>query len=180
MNQRLSVTQSRTLRRLVRLARKGGERQRRRAAATHLLFQVQNGVRSPAEALGLKPSDTPGYVRFAAHLLEHGRDEDALASAEVAIALDTNNASAWLVLGCSAARLGQMARALVCYGHAAHLDPNNVRVWTDMAELYLGTLDFAKAAECLERAIELDPDARTPAGKRAFVLVAKTYYGGED
>ncbi len=178
---RLTGAQDRALRRIDRRARRTQRAtDRARVIATALIFQVQNGAISPQEALGLEPRDAEGFARYGAHLLALGRKQDALASAEVATALDPAHTGAWLVRACASARLGQVAQALLCYGQAARLEPRNIRAWTDAAELHLDLLDFQSAAECLKKAIELDPKAETAAGRRAFVLVATTYYGEEE
>ncbi len=174
-----SSTLQKDLHRLHAKARSGKPDDKRRALGAALLLQVQSGGLAPEKALGLSPAEAPRFARFSAHLLEEGQNEEALAAAEVATALDPKLFDGWLVRACALARSQRVAEALLCYGQAAQVDAKNVRVWTDMAELHLGLLDFASAAECLKKAIDLDPHAETPAGKRAFILIAGSYYGDD-
>jgi tetratricopeptide (TPR) repeat protein len=151
----------------------------RRASIVNQLRRVQAGSISAQGALGLKSSDAPAFSKHGTYLLQIGQAEPALACGELATALAPDAASGWLVRGAAAARLGREAQALLCYGAAARLDPKNTRVWVDLAEIQLSALDYASAAKDLKRALETDPTAKSPAGKRAQVLIAQVYYGDE-
>jgi tetratricopeptide (TPR) repeat protein len=137
--------------------------------------KVIDGQVSAAEFLGLTAKDARYLLGFAMTMAERDQLETAEAAAEVAVSADPVYFDAWMVLGSVRARRKEAGKALEAYAKAAALDSKNARLWCDVGEIKLSIFDYEGAAKALEMALNVDPNAKTPGGRRAQALIAKTY-----
>lgn len=145
-----------------------------------LVIWVMRGNISSKEALGLTKQDAVQFVRLGTHHLSHGNLEEAEAAGKLAVAAAPKMALAWHLLGDALAQKRKDTEALVALQQARDLDPKNVRVWVDIAEVHISRIEYAAAIAALKKARELDVDGKTPAGRRAQMLIMQTLMTLED
>lgn len=162
------------------LGRSGDDVGERALNWLELIYCVTNGLIPATEALGLSASDGEQFARLGAHHLQHGNLDEALAAGKLAVAAAPKLAIAWHLLGDALAQKRKDVEALVALQQARDLDPKNVRVWVDIAEVHISRIEYAAAIAALKKARELDADGKTPAGRRAQMLIMQTLMTLED
>lgn len=138
------------------------------------LAATQNDPQRTMQVLGLSAADAEAFLSLGSALLEAGRNEEAMAAAEVATACAPKAPGGWQLWGCALARLGRTGDAVAAFARALALGGDDVQTLTDLAECHIVVFDYAAAAKALERAIKADPQAQTPAGFRAQALLMRT------
>jgi len=88
---------------------------------------------------------------------DEGRDDEALACFERAVALDPAHARAWNNLGAACQRLGDLRRAEEAYRRAVARDPALVPPSVNLGRLCEGRGDYAGAAACYRAALDRHP-----------------------
>ncbi len=87
----------------------------------------------------------------AIYTYEHSkkRHEKTLIDSDRALALDPNNASAWMNKGIALLHLNQPEEALIASDHALALEPNNAHAW-DLKAFVLRSLERIEEAQIAE------------------------------
>lgn len=142
--------------------------------ATVMNAETPKKVQNHLQSYGVDKKHAPHLLGFAAEMAAQDKLEIAEAAATVAVAADSSSFDAWVTLGAIQARRREVGLALAAYEHAVAIDPKSARAWCDIGELKLSVFDYEGAIAALKRAIDADPKAKTPGGKRAQALVAKT------
>ncbi|MCC6806350.1 MAG: tetratricopeptide repeat protein [Deltaproteobacteria bacterium] len=128
---------------------------------------------SVAKTLGLQGKNAQEYTRLAYFFLQNGELEGAEGAAELAVALDKDDADAWVAIATARAKQKRYQDAVPAYLEALRRRPTDLASWTDLGEAYVYLMDFEHAAAALERALELDPQGQDPWGRRARAIVAR-------
>ena len=103
------------------------------------------------------PDKAWGYLRSGYSLNELGRDEDAIASYDQALALDPTDVSTWVNRGCSLAALGRYEEAIASYGQVLALDPKFVLAWVNRGCSLNALGHYEAALASFDQALALDP-----------------------
>lgn len=91
-----------------------------------------------------------------AHILKvKGRTADALASASLAIAANTNYVNGWLFVAATAGQLGNWPRAEEACNKVIALTPERVEAHVNLGNVLLGTGRFLQAEERFRKALTL-------------------------
>jgi predicted TPR repeat methyltransferase len=103
------------------------------------------------------PNDAPGWYRLGNQREDEGRDVDALACFERAVAADPRHARAWNNLGAASQRLGDARRAEEAYRAALALDPALMQPNLNLGRLHERREEHARAADCYRAALAHHP-----------------------
>lgn len=101
--------------------------------------------------------DARAWYRLGNRHEDEGRDEEALACFERAVAADPLYAKAWNNLGAACQRLGHMARAEEAYRTALRHDPALLQPGLNLGRLHEARGEFALAAACYREALARHP-----------------------
>ncbi len=127
-------------------------------------FRGPHDPRFKAENILQKAMRDPtplAYQVSAAMLSQQGRHDEAVAEAERAVALDTNNADSYVALAGAQNLAGRAPEALRQIERAMRLNPFYPPFYLyELGLAQFGTKQMPKAAESLERARALNPDDR--------------------
>jgi len=113
--------------------------------------------RALASAPANSPSNARAWYRLGNVREEQGRDEDALACFEKAIALDPGHAQAWNNLGGAHQRLGRLDPAAEAFRRAIAADPMLPQPYLNLGRLHGTRGEHARAAECFESGLARHP-----------------------
>ena len=112
-------------------------------------------------ALAVAPADFPSNARAWYRLgnvrEEQGRDEDAIACFEKAIALEPAHAQAWNNLGGARQRLGRLDPAADAFRRAIAADPMLPQPYLNLGRLHGARSEHAQAAACFEAGLAHHP-----------------------
>ena len=112
------------------------------------------------EALRLSPEE-PVYLRAYAELLvDLRRLEEALKTAEKAVALGPERASNHITLGYVSSSMGDRLRAKACYQQALTIEPNNALAWNNLGCVDLAQGRPVQARQRFRESLRLDPEGR--------------------
>ena len=103
------------------------------------------------------PDDARGWYRLGNQREDEGRDTEALACFERAVAADPCHARAWNNLGAASQRLGNMRRAEEAYRTALVHDPALLQPSLNLGRLHENRSELDKAAECYRAALAHHP-----------------------
>ena len=103
------------------------------------------------------PDDARGWYRLGNAHEDNGRDADALACFERAVAADPRHARAWNNLGAAAQRLGDTRRAEQSYRTALTHDPALLQPNLNLGRMHESRGEHARAAECYRAALAHHP-----------------------
>jgi len=116
-------------------------------------------------ALAAAPRNLPSHARAWYRLgnvrEEQGRDEDAVACFQKALALDPAHAQAWNNLGGAHQRLGRLEPAEDAYRRAIAADPMLPQPYLNLGRLHGARGEHAAAAACFESGLARHPDDPT-------------------
>ena len=112
-------------------------------------------------ALSHDPSHVQLHVHRAAALIALGRQAEARAAAECAIALAPRDPGGYNVLGLVFSALENLAAAEACYGAAIAVDPMHADALGNLGEVLIKRGDIDWALRCFQRALELEPENGT-------------------
>ena len=146
-----------------------------------------------AASLRLLPGRTSTLINLAATQLRLGRPEEALATADAALATDPNAADALLHRGTALAQLGRAAEALAAFERLTTLEPTHPLAWSHRGNLLreMHRLQDAEAAlrEALRHGADpelhhyylagLGAEAAPPAPPRDYVERLFDSYAGD-
>ncbi len=127
-----------------------------------------------SDAIQFPPDAAQGFVRLSAALFQAERFHAAEIAAELAVHLDHTLAAGWHLFGAAHARQENFEAAANAYRQVVGLTPKNVSAWCDLGEALIESGDMAAAGDALKQAMQLDAEAKTPHGRRARALVART------
>jgi tetratricopeptide (TPR) repeat protein len=83
--------------------------------------------------------------------------KEALATIDLALSLDPNNAVAWHNKGTCLARLGRNEEALASFEHVLALDPSGAYTWSNRGACLAKLNRVPEALDSFKQALELDP-----------------------
>ena len=118
------------------------------------LGRMEEAEASLQQSLAIEPS-AEAYNQLAALWMEQGREEDAIAGYEKAIAADARYTAAHCNLGDVWRRRGEWARAVECYRRAVASDPQNPPALAALGRTLLKMGQPAEAERHLEKAVVL-------------------------
>lgn len=104
------------------------------------------------------PQDAGAWYRLGNAREDEGRDAEALACFERAVAIDPGHARAWNNLGAASQRLGDLRRAESAYRTARSRDPALLQSHLNLGRLHESRGDYARAAACYRAALTHHPD----------------------
>src|SRR5262249_19256556 len=108
-------------------------------------------------ALAVDPAGTADtWYRLGNVREEQGRDPEAAACFEKAVALEPGHAQAWNNLGGARPRLGLPA-AVEAYQRSIAADPDLLQPWINLGRLYSGRGEHDLAADVFRRAMDHHP-----------------------
>jgi predicted Zn-dependent protease len=107
-------------------------------------------------SLSLDPKHTKSLVNLSRVLLAENHPDSALARAREAVAIDSQSADAWRVVGRAASTLGQVDTALDAFRTAIALDPSDRWAMNDMGLLLINAGRYPEAIGPLAMAVQLD------------------------
>lgn len=99
------------------------------------------------------PVDTTALVNDAVRLADAGRDDDALATLQRAIAADNLAADAHYLAGVLLARTGQTPEAIAALRRVIYIDPTAALAYASLAGVYRSTGEIAKARREFQNAL---------------------------
>ncbi|MBX7096085.1 MAG: tetratricopeptide repeat protein [Myxococcaceae bacterium] len=141
-----------------------------KAQALKDLTQLARGEKTWADLLGLTPQTIHAIARLGCDLADMGRLEEARTIFEGLTLANPKDASAHAALGTVHQKLGRLDDAAACYRAALAVDPRHPVALANRGELRLMAGDAQGRAD-LEAAAKADPEGRSPAARRARVLV---------
>ncbi len=103
------------------------------------------------------PDDARGWYRLGNQREDEGRDADALACFERAVAADPRHARAWNNLGAASQRLGNARRAEEAYRTALAHEPALLQPSLNLGRLHESRGEHARAADCYRAALVHHP-----------------------
>ncbi len=107
--------------------------------------------------IALDPSNAQAYNDRALILSgAKNQDEDALASLETALQIDSLNANTWYNKGMILEKIGRYNQSLEAYSRATDLDEDLGRAWYRLGHVLMLTESYNESRASLEKAIELD------------------------
>jgi tetratricopeptide (TPR) repeat protein len=110
-------------------------------------------------AIDFDPKYHPAYVGLSwARIWQMGREEEALAPAEMAVELAPESAAAYAAL--AQAHLSQLSigEAVAAAEKAAELDAEDAHIQATLAEVYASDRQYEAALQAAEKAVALDPE----------------------
>lgn len=129
------------------------------AMARFYLDQARAMVGPPGGAVGPAQRQLgDALMRAGIAFLEAGRRDEAEAVLRQSIEYDTENASAWLLLGQSAFEREKVDEAEKHFRRATEIDPSYAHAWSRLGSALLVRKEAAPAREAYERAIAADPN----------------------
>jgi Tfp pilus assembly protein PilF len=131
---------------------------RLKLAETHeKLGEVPQAFREYIRAADLLPKDVAVQVKAGTFLLMAGRNDEAKARAERALAADPKNVDAQLLLGNASAGLKDLDAALKQVQEAIELSPTSERGYSSLGMIQLAKGDAAAAEAAFRKAVEVGP-----------------------
>jgi predicted TPR repeat methyltransferase len=105
----------------------------------------------------MEPTDARGWYRLGNQREDEGRDAEAVACFERAVAADPRHAKAWNNLGAASQRLGRAEQAERAYREALRHDPALLQPNLNLGRLHESRGEFEQAAECYRTALVHHP-----------------------
>jgi len=99
-----------------------------------------------------------GYNNLGNALAEAGRDDEALAVYEKALARNRDNLSAHYNLGNLYLKRNQLDRARSSFERVLEINPEHAQAWNNLGTVHGHSGERARALSCFERAVLSDPD----------------------
>lgn len=104
-----------------------------------------------------QPIDARGWYRLGNRREDEGRDGEAFACFERAVAIDPTYAKAWNNLGAAAQRLGRIEQAARAYREALRQDPALLQPNLNLGRLHEASGELKLAADCYRAALAHHP-----------------------
>jgi len=99
-----------------------------------------------------------GYNNLGNALAEAGRDDEALAVYEKALARNRDNLSAHYNLGNLHLKQSELDRARSSFERVLELNPEHAQAWNNLGTVHGRSGERVRALACFERAVQSDPD----------------------
>jgi putative PEP-CTERM system TPR-repeat lipoprotein len=147
----------------------------RLAASEHARNRPVEANRALEEVLGRQPKNVEALVLKARFRLAEGKVDEALVSANAAVAADPSAVTAHYVRGTIEALKGNIEAAVEAFNEVTKLNPRVVSAYAQLARLQLQRGDARRSVELAEQAVKLAP--ADPAAR--LVLAAGLLAGGE-
>lgn len=135
-------------------------------------YDPTRGIKQYTEAIRLKPSYSAAYNNRAKHLIDAGRDEEALRDLDRALSLDPNYSDAFTNRGIVYHHQRDYARAISDASSAIRTNPQNPSAWNNRAQAYLELKRYDDAIRDFTEMIPLSPS-------EARYGLANAYYFAE-
>ncbi len=126
-----------------------------RGSLAHL-YVLTTKSKPPTPAVGDK-LDAEKWCWKAVSLWVLGKHEEALVSADRALALDDTLPNAWIARGTALQNLGRVAEAISCYDRALALNFDSAIAWANKGLLLKQLGKLQQGLACQERALEIQP-----------------------
>lgn len=127
-----------------------------------------------AEAIHLNPRDERYHLNFANVMRAQGRDDDALAALDKAVALNGAYLEAWANRGLLLVRLSRAQEGLESFDAALKLRPDNADLWFHRGTILSALGRLQDALESFDQALALKPDFAAAHYNRGTAL---THFG---
>jgi protein O-GlcNAc transferase len=126
--------------------------------------------RAIREALTIHPRTAALWNQLGIVLRQQGRDQEGVAAASKAVALDSAVSEHWAHLGNAHFQAHNWQEAIAAYREALSREPSEVNVWNNLASAQIKTEALAEALPTLEHALRLAPAHPGLIGNYAFLL----------
>jgi tetratricopeptide (TPR) repeat protein len=131
-----------------------------RGTALERLGRHADAVASYDDALAVQPDYVDALSNRATAFDQiDGRRQEALASANAALAIDAEHRGALITRGIILRKLGRSAEALASCDRALAMAPNDLDALIARADILIDLERFEQAIEALDRVIAINPDA---------------------
>jgi tetratricopeptide (TPR) repeat protein len=135
----------------------------------------RNALREYVRAADLMPNDLEAQLRAGNGLLAAGQFPEAKTRALAALAKDSKNVRAIILMGNAMAGMKDLDGAISQVQDAIDADPRETLVYTNLGGLQMAKGDRAAAEAAFKRAVEIDPKSET-----AHLALANFYWTSRD
>ncbi len=143
----------------------------RKAGCLQELGRDEDAERVWKEALEVEPTDALGWLDRAIVLTdEEGRHNEALASCDTGLGLDSDVSSLWRTRAVCLGRLERYEEALASSGKALVLDPKDSLAWRNHAVTLERLARHEEALDSCDKVLEFDPKDSSAWRNRSAVL----------
>ncbi|MDE5080077.1 MAG: tetratricopeptide repeat protein, partial [Trichodesmium sp. St18_bin1] len=97
------------------------------------------------------------YIQEAQKYYEQGLYEKAISQCQQAISLEIDAVAAYIILGKSMEKVGQIKQAESNYQTALKIQPNNASIYRLLGNLYVEYQSGSLAIYCYQKAVEIEP-----------------------
>ncbi|NEQ35822.1 MAG: tetratricopeptide repeat protein [Okeania sp. SIO3I5] len=98
------------------------------------------------------------YIQEAQKYYEQGLYEQAISQCQQAISIKIDAVPAYIILGNSQEKIGQIKEAERNYQTALEIEPNNASIYKKLGNLYAGYKSWQSAVACYQKAAKIEPD----------------------
>lgn len=134
--------------------------------------KYQEALESFNMVIALDPSNAEAYNDRALILSgAKNQDEEALASLETALQIDSLNANTWYNKGMILEKIGRYNESLEAYSRATDLDEGLGRAWHRQGHVLMLTGRYSESLASLEKAVELNSENAEAWNDKGMVLM---------
>ena len=131
------------------------------------------------QAHELVPERLSVLVNLSAVQIKLQKFEQAIATAQKALAIDATHADLWLNLGIAEKAIGSSEQALQYLDQALHFNPALSAAWMHKAWIFIAEKKAHQAQACFDQATQLDPSFARTWQPDACISLGALYYNSQ-